>query len=265
MRRPFVLRLLPDRLKLLAWAWLYRPCGPRWKGLYQAAPLSYAPRIAIELLPNDVISDAIAFTGIYELKLTLHLVRRARLGGTLVDVGANLGYFSFLWAAASPCNTCVAFEASPRNVELLRRNVERNGLARRIDIVPKAAGKAAGTALFDPGPPDQTGWGGLARTTGPSGLTVQVVRVDEYVKGDESIALLKIDVEGADTWVLMGCERLLRKKQVEAIWFEQNKPRMRALGIGEDEAEKFLRSVGYKLEPRSDPAGEVVDWYASPA
>jgi len=35
----------------------------------------------------------------------------------MVEVGANIGYFAALWAAMSPRARCVAFEASPRNIE----------------------------------------------------------------------------------------------------------------------------------------------------
>jgi hypothetical protein len=31
---------------------------------------------------------------------------------------------------------------------------------------------------------------------------------------------MKVDVEGADTWVLQGCERLLKAKLIKEIWFE---------------------------------------------
>ena len=85
------------------------------------------------------------------------------------------------------------------------------------------------------------------------------------VGADQDIPLLKIDIEGADTWALMGSELLLRTKRVKEIWYEQNKPRMRGLGIGEGEAEKFLRSVGYVSRPESDPSFDVVDWSASPS
>jgi hypothetical protein len=90
------------------------------------------------------------------------------------------------------------------------------------------------------------------------------MRVDEVVDPSEEVALLKVDIEGADTWALEGCERLLRARRIKQIWFEQNKPRMRELGIGEAEAEEFLRSVGYKVQAQSDPRKALVEWSASP-
>jgi FkbM family methyltransferase len=215
----------------------------------------------MELIPGDVISDSIAFTGVYELPLSRRLFRLARRGGTLIEVGANLGYFTLLWAAANPANRVFAFEAAPRNVELLTRNVARNGFDPRVRVFPQAAGREAGALAFDPGPAGQTGWGGFA-ADGP--VTVDVVRVDQAAEYPPEIAVLKVDVEGADAWALRGCERLLRERRVRQIWFEQNKPRMRALGIPADEAQRFLRSVGYDPRPRSDPRRELVEWSAVP-
>src|SRR4051794_19965608 len=111
-RRPLLLRTLPLRLRIAAWARLYRPAGPRWTALYENATLAFASHVAMEVVPGDVISDCIAFTGVWELKLSRRLHKIARSGGVMVDIGANLGYFSLLWAAATPNNHCFSFEAS---------------------------------------------------------------------------------------------------------------------------------------------------------
>jgi FkbM family methyltransferase len=216
----------------------------------------------MELVPGDVISDCIAFTGIYELELTRRVTQLARAGGTFIDVGANLGYFALLWAAADPNNKCIAFEASPRNLDILRRNISRNGFESQIELVPVAAGREAGKLRFDIGPAEQTGWGGFAATGG--GIEVDVVRVDEAVGSSEPIALLKVDIEGADAWALMGCERLLKTRVIREVWFEQNKPRIRALGIPLDAAQDYLSSVGYIPRPQGDASGELVEWFAVP-
>ena len=218
----------------------------------------------MELVPGDLISDCIAFTGLYDLALTRRMDELARRGGTLIDVGSNLGYFALLWAAASPSNKCIAFEPSPRILEILRRNVRRNGLDAQIDVMPIAAGSVAGKTRFDVGPAGQTGWGGLAPPECRGTIEVDVARIDEVVRPDNPIALLKVDTEGADAWVLMGCDRLLKDRAVQEIWYEQNKPRMRALGIPLDAAEGYLRAVGYTPSPRGNPDAEMVDWSAVP-
>ncbi|MCP9929783.1 FkbM family methyltransferase [Cyanobium sp. AMD-g] len=111
----------------------------------------------MDLVPGDLISDIIAFTGVYESRLTQRVARLAQRGGILVDVGANLGYFSLLWAALNKENRCVAFEASPRNIPILNRNIRQNGLESRIEVFPVAAGQESGTMKFSLGPVEQTG------------------------------------------------------------------------------------------------------------
>jgi FkbM family methyltransferase len=244
---------------------MYRGRHAHWEALYEHAELRYAPRVSMELLPGDVISDCIAFTGLWELALTSRLAQLAAAGGTLVDVGANLGYFALLWAAAKPENKCIAFEASPRNVDILRRNVRRNGFESQIEVIPVAAGKHRGKVRFDPGPLDQTGWGGVAAANVVDGIEVDMMRVDEVVQRDSPIALLKVDIEGADAWALMGCERLLKARAVREVWFEQNKPRIRSLGIPLDAAQEYLRFVGYVPRPQGNASDELVEWSAVPA
>ena len=87
-----------------------------------------------------------------------------------------------------------------------------------------------------------------------------MTRLDNELS-NELIEVLKIDVEGADTWVLEGCERLLRDKRIKRIFFEQNIGRMEQLGIQAGVAQTFLRDLGYSCEPLDGDEGE---WVASP-
>jgi len=218
-----------------------------------------------ELVPGDVISDCIAFTGSYEDELSRYVRDAAIRGGRFVDVGANMGYFTLLWASANPANRVVAVEASPRNVRILKGNVARNHLGSRVEIIAKAAGRSGGILPFRLGPDEQTGWGGLAAPHDKGTIEVDVVRLDEILSAELPIDFLKIDIEGADTWALMGCESLIRARQVREIWFEENKPRMRELGIPVGLAQDFLRSCGYSVQAMSPERAEICEWRAVPA
>lgn len=63
----------------------------------------------------------------------------------------------------------------------------------------------------------------------------------------EYINVLKIDTEGADTWVIQGAEKLLKSHRINHIFFEENTARMEQLGIKPGEAQKLLTGCGYKL------------------
>jgi FkbM family methyltransferase len=212
--------------------------------------LEYAPIVSLGLKSTDVGHQQIAYLGYIERPLTELMQSLATRGGFLVDVGANYGYFTCLWAAAKETNRVVAFEASPRNLNALRANVARNNLCESVTIVPNAAGRAAGKMCFSLGPERETGWGGLSLDNEGDQVEVDVVSLSGYFSGNgivPEIEVLKVDTEGADTWVLEGCEALLEAKRIRNIFFETNAARMAALGIKSDEAVNLLTKHGYTL------------------
>lgn len=261
MKRPALLNLLPDSFKERAYFRLYNHRQADYAPLFQEATLRYSPGARLfNLLPGDVISGMIAMAGFYELALTRRIVSLAKNGGLLVDVDANLGYFSILWASLNPTSKAICFEASPRNIDSINNNVKRNSLTDQVTLVPKAAGKEQGTVKFDVGSFAQTGWGGIAHSKSTTSIEVPLTRLDHEIV-NQTIDVLKVDVEGADTWVLIGCEGLLKENRIRQIFFEQNIPRMDQLGIRAGEAQEFLQDHGYTCAP-IDRYGE--EWVATP-
>jgi FkbM family methyltransferase len=261
MNRPWLLRWAPARIRQSIAARIYLGQYHKWQSLYRQQPLSYCPQVSMhDLVPGDQISGHIVFNGFHELALTREIVRLAHRGGLLVDVGANMGYFSLLWAGSNPRARVIAFEPAPQNVRAFRNNIVRNGLTKQVNVVQKAAGRNSGTVHFDRGPASQTGWGGITSECSRSTIEVPLIRIDRHL-ANTSIDVLKIDVEGADTWVLFGCEGLLRTKSISRIFFEENPERMAKLGIRPGEAKDYLADLGYACEPLCGTAGE---WLAYP-
>ncbi len=258
MQRPFLLRLAPLWLRPKLYYRFFRGKN-RHPDLFHSAPLEFAPGLRMDLHQTDEGHGQIAFTGFYELALTRSIVQIARRGGLLADVGANYGYFSLLWADQKPGNRAVAFEASPRNLAPLKSNISRNGFDAAIEVRPMAAGRQAGSMEFDLGPVNQTGWGGVV-LCGQSSSTVKVpvVRLDESLAAERFVDVMKIDIEGADIWALMGAEALLREKRIGRIFYEENTTRMRELGIAPGEAESFLQSLGYRVRCLDGGPGTAV-------
>lgn len=260
--RPLAIRLAPWWLRGSLFDRFYSRRRDRWLHLYRDATLSAAPQVSMQLVPGDRLSDIIAFTGVHEPHLTRQILRLGRQGGMMIDIGANLGYFTLLWASCNPANRCVAFEAAPRNLENLHANVARNGMSDSVRVIAAAVATRSGKVFFDPGPEDQRGWGGITMNESEDRIQVDAVRVDEVIDQGQPIALLKVDIEGADTWALMSCERLLKAGLVNEIWFEENKPRMDLLGIPRDAAQRYLESVGYKCTAHNNLDDMLVEWSA---
>jgi FkbM family methyltransferase len=216
----------------------------------------------MDLLSTDSAHAIIAFTGFYELALSRRIASLASFGGKMIDVGANYGYYTCLWAGARVDNRVFALEASPRNVGPLRANVCKNHLEPRVTVLGVAAGRDDGTVALTLGPEDQSGWAGIIRSGDPTAVQVPCVRIDRVASeiGWDIVDVLKVDVEGADTWVLYGAERLLKAGRIRHVFFEHNPVRMANLGIAPTEAASWLKGLGYRLERLS--RGE---WYATPS
>ena len=212
--------------------------------LYFSAKPSY-----MKLVPSDHISQQIAFTGAYEYNLSKKITNIAKQGDqVLVDVGANMGYFSILFGIANKSNKVFAFEASPRNHQLLTHNIKLNKLENQVTIIPKAAGKESGVLPFSLGHEKQTGWGGISASKSSNTVEVEVLTLDEYFANkDTSIDVLKVDVEGADTWVLEGAKDLIQAGRIKEIYYEENLPRMKTLGIQAGTAQSMLENYGYQV------------------
>lgn len=136
------------------------------------------------------------------------LVRHLASGGTFVDVGASVGFFSLLGARlVGTTGHVVAFEPQPAAVASIGRNVEVNAFA-NVDVVQAAVGRAKGE-LFLRGVGTATAY--LTEAAGSGGIRVQVMSLDTYFEhqGGHEPDLVKIDVEGHEHDVLLGMRSLL--------------------------------------------------------
>lgn len=65
------------------------------------------------------------------------------------DVGAHVGTFACHFAEVHPTATMTCFEPSPATAAYLQRNIDQNGLSRRLDVVEAALSGETGFAIFE--------------------------------------------------------------------------------------------------------------------
>lgn len=156
-------------------------------------------------LSGEFVFERIRETGsFYELDL-LEKIAELTMGcaGVAVDVGANLGNHTAYFAKHLGYRV-VSIEPEEQNVELLRENIEVNGLLDSVTVHPVAAMAEAGAVSLEQRIEGNRGTF-FARAT-ESG--VESTTLDELV-GEQDVALIKIDVEGAELDVLSGAEKVL--------------------------------------------------------
>jgi FkbM family methyltransferase len=191
--------------------------------------------------------------GLNELPVQAALVKLLRPGGTFLDVGANVGFFSLIAArTVGPHGTVVAVEAVGRIAEAARRNAKANRFS-NITVLHFAVGAGSGDAVLTL---SQHPGGATTHPHMMAGETVHVrqVSVDDLV--DREIVplpdVVKIDVEGTEPAVLDGMRRTLENGR-SAVLCEVDAPDEQVLQARVAAVQEQLRAVGYRVDrlPRS--------------
>lgn len=127
---------------------------------------------------------------------------------TVLDVGANVGFYSCL--AASRGKHVLSFEPSPRNLQFLFRNLVENGL-QNTEVFPVGLAKQCGLSRI-------YGFGGISSFVAGWGQAetsryslVPVTTLDTLVakRFEGKRLLIKVDVEGFEREVLAGATETL--------------------------------------------------------
>jgi FkbM family methyltransferase len=138
------------------------------------------------------------------------LCRALKPGDAVLDVGANIGYFTMLSALSVGDGGRVwAFEPEPFNVDLLQRNVVLNDV-HQVEIVAAALGDHAGEMpLFLSS--HNAGDHSLTAAADRDAVVVNVMRGDDCLPADIIVQLIKIDVQGAEPAVLAGLSAVIER------------------------------------------------------
>lgn len=176
--------------------------------------------------------------GTYEPEQTALFVRHVGPGGTFLDVGAHVGFYTLLGARRVGSEGRVwAFEPDVTNARHLRRHVAINGLS-NVRVEEAAVAEADGTARFGGGSGSGTG-----RLTGSGDREVRTVGLDSLCdRHGLTPTALKIDVEGAEGAVIRGASETIRRAR-PVIFLSTHGPEAHERSVG------LLRDLGYHLAP----------------
>jgi FkbM family methyltransferase len=159
------------------------------------------------------IAPHLLFSGHWELWITKLFCDLLRPGMTVVDVGANFGYYTLLAAAGIHLESHVhAIEADPHNFEILTKNVEVNGYesfvktyhcaalnVRRPVTLHQFRNHFGSNGIFsDPADPRIAG-----------SVQVPGIPLDELIT--VPVDLMKIDAEGCEPLIFEGMRELIAR------------------------------------------------------
>ncbi len=181
---------------------------------------------------------------------TVEMFRRTlRPGATVVDVGAQFGYFSLVAArGVGPRGRVFAFEPVPANLELLRRNIEMNGLSAVVEVVQNAVSDRGGPVdMFVFAASDSHSIYRHPRASVREVIAVTCVTLDEFLEG-RPVDLIKMDIEGHEPRALAGMERTIERSPGLVLFTEFNPSYLCAAGIEPEEFLARLQGLGFSMQ-----------------
>jgi FkbM family methyltransferase len=187
---------------------------------YRSAPFEFDHAIAGRLVyhPSDYLSRRLYLYDDFERRELQCAVDRARGGGLILDVGANIGLYTAACArAAGAFGRVIALEPGAATFAKLAKTCRRLQLA-NVTPLRVAASRTAGTAHLAAPRPDREVQQRLVSSADATSELVQTCRLDDVCGDDaETVTLLKIDVEGHEVAALEGAERVLTNGRAHLI------------------------------------------------
>ena len=196
----------------------------------------------MQVHPDDnVITEHLSQNGCFEPLETRLVQQVIKPGQTVIDVGANIGYYTLQFAKlVGPTGHVYAFEPDPENYKLLCRNVAQNGYANVTTIQKAVSNCSAQLKLFR----NEENFGDhriYDCDNGRPSVTVDTISLDQYVATiDRAIDVIKFDIQGAEAMAFEGMSKLLHDHTALQIITEFWP---RGLKMSGTEPRKFLENL----------------------
>lgn len=161
-----------------------------------------------------------------------------------IDIGANQGLFTLIAGRNPHCRRLIAMEPVRQTFELLRANVELNGLSEKASLFNAALSDRSGTAdiAVKPNHSGAASIAGRAKLADWASETIRLMtaaQLDEAIPADGAI-VIKVDVEGHEPVVIGELLNSAQLPRVCAIFYEMDERWADAGAIG-----AMLRDAGF--------------------
>ena len=204
------------------------------------------------------LSPSLALEGHWEPWITKVVMETIREGMTVIDAGANVGYYTLIAGShVGPKGRVIAFEPDPELFELLFSGVDINGFLDRCRCVRKALSDRAGKQTFYR---YQSHMGGntLYHLAGVETslldqvetIEVETVSLDDFLQASEDntrVDVIKIDAEGSEGLIIEGMKRTLSDNDEITVICEFCPERIRPSNIDPQATVATLLDLGFKL------------------
>ena len=230
---------------------------------FRAADLAIADMSSFKLVldKDDIsVSRSILGTKDYEFHLRGLVERVLKPGMTAIDVGANVGFYTMLFASiVGPAGRVLAFEPNSENNRLILLSKCENGFD-HVQLFPLALSDFTGAAYFSPMIGSN---GGLMPNTPatlkhPNCLVVPCQPLDDIFQ--DHVDFIKVDIEGAEYRALLGAKKILQQYRPVVTTEFSMEMMSRVSGIAGGDFLRWMGRLGYTahLIPRDGTTLQVI-------
>lgn len=180
----------------------------------------------------------------YEPALTRCIQTIVRRGMHVIDVGANIGYYTLLMAhLVGEEGGVYAFEPEPSLYQALLRNINANEL-KKVYTYPYVVSNYSGTTTFYTDPLGVSSSLIPDKSLPQIPISVRSVQLDEFLSKEQTIHFAKIDVEGAELSCLQGMQGIIQRSPDIQVALEMNLTVLEQLGMSPHEYFDRLSELG---------------------
>lgn len=187
-----------------------------------------------------IIPDSASFLSTYKSIFAdrIYAFKFAGEEPRILDLGANIGLSVLFFKKLYPKARITAFEADPKIFGYLTKNVHGNGYS-DVQLINKAAWHENTTLEFSSEGAD----GGRAAYAGDVNLLdIEAIDINRFLK-DHQFNFLKMDIEGAEEFVLPACEDHLAAFQYVFLEYHSKLGRKQCL----DRMISILADAGFRI------------------
>lgn len=208
--------------------------------------IPYYKDFAICIVPNrgntDTLSDLIFEGARYlpEYSLANRIKEELPSSFTYVDIGSNIG--TTIWLFADKASRVLAFEPIPHLYNTIESSIRQNG-TKNVLLRKKAIGERSGTIFMHNNDNSSV----LTIGAGQEAIEAIVSTLDDEMKAETRIDLIKIDVEGFELEVLNGAKASIDKFRPK-ILLELHPGFIKSYGHTIYEVINFLNERNYRID-----------------
>ncbi len=169
----------------------------------------------------------------------------ANKGDTIIDVGANIGFYAQLFSRwVGPNGKVYCFEPDTNNYHRLLQTTQNLNNVRTKNA---AASNTTGQLEFYTSPDKNVDHRAYAPDTFATKYTVDCVRIDEFLGPSTKVNILKVDVQGFEMQVYKGLEKILAANPEMKIFSEFWPYGLQKAGSSKEEYFKFFTEKGFTI------------------